>query len=26
VYTENTTFWVMESVRLDLGFGSQIHP
>jgi len=26
VYTENTAFWVMESVRLDLGFGSQVHP
>jgi glyoxylase-like metal-dependent hydrolase (beta-lactamase superfamily II) len=26
VYTANTTFWVMESVRLDLGFGSQVHP
>jgi glyoxylase-like metal-dependent hydrolase (beta-lactamase superfamily II) len=25
VYTANTTFWVMESVRLDLGFGSQVH-
>jgi glyoxylase-like metal-dependent hydrolase (beta-lactamase superfamily II) len=25
VYTENTTFWVMESLRLDLGYGSQIH-
>ncbi|HWC72314.1 MAG TPA: hypothetical protein VG454_00155 [Gemmatimonadales bacterium] len=22
VYTANPTFWVMESVRLDLGFGS----
>jgi len=19
-------FWVMESIRLDLGFGSQVHP
>jgi glyoxylase-like metal-dependent hydrolase (beta-lactamase superfamily II) len=26
VYTANTAFWVMESVRLDLGFGSQVHP
>ncbi|MDB4912285.1 MAG: beta-lactamase class [Gemmatimonadetes bacterium] len=26
VYTANTTFWVMESIRLDLGFGSQVHP
>ncbi len=26
VYTANTVFWVMESVRLDLGFGSQVHP
>jgi hypothetical protein len=26
VYTASTTFWVMESLRLDLGFGSQIHP
>jgi len=26
VYTANTTFWVMESLRLDLGFGSQVHP
>jgi hypothetical protein len=20
------TFWVMESIRLDLGYGSQVHP
>src|SRR5258708_33659420 len=26
VSTAHTTFWVMESVRLDLGFGSQVHP
>jgi glyoxylase-like metal-dependent hydrolase (beta-lactamase superfamily II) len=26
VYTASTTFWVMESIRLDLGFGSQVHP
>ena len=26
VYTANTTFWIMESLRLDLGYGSQIHP
>ena len=26
VFTEHTTFWVMESVRLDLGYGSQVHP
>src|SRR3989442_609903 len=26
VYTESTTFWVMESIRLDLGYGSQVHP
>jgi len=26
VYTASTTFWVMESLRLDLGFGSQVHP
>jgi glyoxylase-like metal-dependent hydrolase (beta-lactamase superfamily II) len=25
VFTESTTFWVMESVRLDLGYGSQVH-
>ena len=22
----STTFWVMESIRLDLGYGSQVHP
>ena len=26
VYTASTTFWLMESLRLDLGFGSQVHP
>jgi hypothetical protein len=25
VYTANTAFWVMESLRLDFGFGSRIH-
>jgi hypothetical protein len=25
VHTESTTFWVMESIRLDLGYGSQVH-
>ena len=26
VYTANTTFSIMESMRLDLGYGSQVHP
>jgi glyoxylase-like metal-dependent hydrolase (beta-lactamase superfamily II) len=26
VFTPSTTFWVMESVRLDKGVGSQVHP
>jgi hypothetical protein len=26
VYTKSTTHWIMESLRLDLGFGSVIHP
>jgi glyoxylase-like metal-dependent hydrolase (beta-lactamase superfamily II) len=26
ISTESTVFWVMESIRLDLGYGSQIHP
>ena len=26
VFTESTTFWVMESIRLDLGYGSEVHP
>jgi hypothetical protein len=21
-----TTFWLLESIRLDLGVGSQVHP
>jgi hypothetical protein len=25
VFTESTTFWVMESIRLDRGYGSQVH-
>jgi hypothetical protein len=25
-FTESTTFWVMESIRLGLGHGSQVHP
>ena len=25
VFTESTAFWVMESVRLDRGYGSQVH-
>jgi hypothetical protein len=25
VFTESTTFWVMESIRLDLGYASQVH-
>jgi len=24
--TPNTAFWVMQSIRLDLGYGSQVHP
>ena len=24
IFTESTTFWVMESTRLDLGYGSQV--
>src|SRR6266446_3827841 len=24
-FTESTTFWVMESIRLDLGYGSEVH-
>jgi hypothetical protein len=23
---ESTAFWVMESIRLDLGCGSRVHP
>jgi glyoxylase-like metal-dependent hydrolase (beta-lactamase superfamily II) len=26
VFTPNTTFHVMQSIRLDLGYGSQVHP
>jgi glyoxylase-like metal-dependent hydrolase (beta-lactamase superfamily II) len=26
VFTEHSTFWLMESIRLDLGVGSQVHP
>jgi hypothetical protein len=26
VFTESTTFWVIESIRLDLGYGAQVHP
>ena len=26
VYTASTTFAIFESIRLDLGFGSQVHP
>jgi glyoxylase-like metal-dependent hydrolase (beta-lactamase superfamily II) len=26
VYTADTAFWVMESLRLDFGVGSQVHP
>jgi hypothetical protein len=26
VFTESTTFHVMQSIRLDLGYGSQVHP
>jgi hypothetical protein len=26
VYTMSTTFWIMQSLRLDLGLGSQVHP
>jgi hypothetical protein len=26
VFTASTTFWVMESIRLDLGDGSYVHP
>jgi hypothetical protein len=25
-FTESTTFWVMQSIRLDLGHGSWVHP
>jgi glyoxylase-like metal-dependent hydrolase (beta-lactamase superfamily II) len=26
VYTSSTVFWVMESIRLDLGYASYVHP
>jgi glyoxylase-like metal-dependent hydrolase (beta-lactamase superfamily II) len=26
VYTTDTAFWIMESLRLDLGLASQVHP
>jgi glyoxylase-like metal-dependent hydrolase (beta-lactamase superfamily II) len=26
VFTHSTTLWVLESIRLDQGYGSQIHP
>jgi hypothetical protein len=26
IFTESTAFWVMESIRLDLGYGSQVPP
>ena len=26
VFTESTTFWVMHSIRLDLGYGFDVHP
>jgi hypothetical protein len=26
VYTDSTTFMILESIRLDLGRGSQVHP
>ena len=26
VFTRSTTFWVMESIRLDSGFASYVHP
>ena len=26
VFTQSTTFWVMESIRLDSGFASYVHP
>jgi hypothetical protein len=26
VFTHSTTFWVMESIRLDLGFASYVQP
>jgi hypothetical protein len=26
VYTKSTTFWILESLRIDLGLGSWVHP
>jgi hypothetical protein len=26
VFTEDVTFEVMQSIRLDLGYGAQVHP
>jgi glyoxylase-like metal-dependent hydrolase (beta-lactamase superfamily II) len=26
VYTKGTTYWILESLRLDLGLGSWVHP
>jgi hypothetical protein len=26
VFTEDVAFQVMQSIRLDLGYGSQVHP
>jgi hypothetical protein len=26
VFTESTTFQVMQSIRLDLGYGFDVHP
>lgn len=26
VFTASTTFWVMESIRLDRGYASYVHP
>ena len=26
VFTESTTFQVLQSIRLDLGYGSWVHP
>jgi hypothetical protein len=26
VYTADVSFWLMESIRLDLGYGSRVHP
>jgi hypothetical protein len=26
VFTESTAFQVMQSIRLDLGYASQVHP